>query len=146
MSHQPPGPVQRAFPCGSSKAGAWLLSSIPGLVCLVLALNLGSGTAGAPKKDPVEPKEDKTPLEKPLEKPVSPDLSKGRLVDLDKFGNPLVGVSRIKNKRVIVDCGFTRYYFDPGNPDGGSSFVTRTAGTVRFGENVAAYLAGKESR
>lgn len=61
-------------------------------------------------------------------------------------GKPLVGVSTVPGKRVIVDCGFTRYFFDERDPEGSMSFINRTAGTLRYGENVAAFLQGKEKR
>lgn len=46
---------------------------------------------------------------------------------------PLVAIDRGR-RNLIVDCGFTRYY---------PSYVEKTAGTVRYGENIAAWLAGK---
>jgi hypothetical protein len=49
-------------------------------------------------------------------------------------GQALVAVARDPSRRVVMDCGFTRYY---------TEFVTQAAGTIRFGENVAAYLMGK---
>jgi len=60
-------------------------------------------------------------------------------------GKPLVGVPTEKGKRVIVDCGFTRYFCDPSSPET-AGYINITAGTLRYGENVAAYLMGKEKR
>ena len=39
--------------------------------------------------------------------------------------------------RVIMDCGHTRHY---------PQYVTNTPGTLRFAENVAAFLLGNNSR
>jgi hypothetical protein len=62
----------------------------------------------------------------------------------DSAGKPLVGVSLILGTRVVVDCGFTRYCYDRADPKGRNSFITRVAGSQRFGENVAAFLSGKD--
>lgn len=51
-------------------------------------------------------------------------------------GKPLLAISRVPEHRVIIDCGFTRYY------DG---YIQKTAGTTRLAQNMAAYLAGKGS-
>jgi hypothetical protein len=56
-------------------------------------------------------------------------------------GQALIGVSRLPGGRMVLDCGFTRYFHEPAG--GQMDFINRTAGTLRFGENVAAYLAGK---
>jgi hypothetical protein len=53
---------------------------------------------------------------------------------------PLIGVSKVAGQRVVIDCGYTRYTFGP-HPD--AQFVNKTAGTIRFAENLAAYLMGK---
>jgi hypothetical protein len=55
-------------------------------------------------------------------------------------GQILAAVSRNPRQRVVIDCGWTRYYY--GTTDA-NRFITRTAGTIRFGENVAVYLMGK---
>lgn len=55
-------------------------------------------------------------------------------------GKPLIGVSKVPGQRVVVDCGCTRYYYGPTQA---YQFVTKTAGTIRFAENVAAYLMAK---
>jgi hypothetical protein len=55
-------------------------------------------------------------------------------------GNILVAFAKDRKLRVVIDCGFTRYYYGGGGQD----FVTRTAGTIRFGENMAAFLMGKD--
>jgi hypothetical protein len=55
-------------------------------------------------------------------------------------GQILAAVSRDPKQRVVIDCGWTRYYY--GATDA-NRFITRTAGTIRFGENVAVYLMGK---
>jgi hypothetical protein len=62
------------------------------------------------------------------------------VVSLASDGQPLVGVSRLAGGRVVLDCGFTRYFSDP---TGGLDLINQSAGALRFGENVAAYLAGK---
>ena len=49
-------------------------------------------------------------------------------------GQILAAVPTARRQNVVVDCGFTRYFRD---------YVTKTAGTVRYGTNVAAYLMGK---
>ncbi len=55
----------------------------------------------------------------------------------------LMAVSKVPGQRVVIDCGFTRYYY--GTTDS-MRFATKTAGTVRMAENVAAYLMGKTLR
>ncbi|NQT15011.1 MAG: hypothetical protein HQ582_19805 [Planctomycetes bacterium] len=52
-------------------------------------------------------------------------------------GQALAAVARDRKKRVVVDCGFTRYY---------AEHVTKTAGTIRYAENIAAYLMGKDEK
>jgi hypothetical protein len=42
--------------------------------------------------------------------------------------------------RAVIDCGFTRYCHGPTER---TSYVLKTAGTVRLAQNVAAHLAGK---
>jgi Fe-S cluster biosynthesis and repair protein YggX len=54
-------------------------------------------------------------------------------------GQVLAAVARDRRQRVVLDCGFTRYYYSPQG-----QFVTKTAGTLRYAENIAAYLAGKD--
>jgi hypothetical protein len=49
-------------------------------------------------------------------------------------GQILVAVAVDPNVRVVVDCGWTRYMVQ---------FLNTAAGTMRFGENVAVYLAGE---
>jgi hypothetical protein len=56
-------------------------------------------------------------------------------------GQILCAVSKVQGPRIVIDCGYTHYYY------GKSELyrpITRAAGTVRFAENVAAYLQGKE--
>ena len=55
-------------------------------------------------------------------------------------GKILVAVSKDANRRVVVDCGYTRYFY---GKTPGKRLITETAGTIRFGGNVAAYLMGK---
>lgn len=55
-------------------------------------------------------------------------------------GQTLLAVSKVPGQRVVIDCGFTRYCHGPTER---TSYVLKTAGTVRLGQNVAAYLAGK---
>jgi hypothetical protein len=58
-------------------------------------------------------------------------------------GQALVVVSKVPGQRVVIDCGFTRYCHGPTER---TSYITKTAGTVRLGQNIAAYLAGKDAR
>ena len=58
-------------------------------------------------------------------------------------GQPLVGVSKIPGKRLVLDCGYTRYVYGRSRM---YRMVSGTAGTIRFAENVAAYLMGKTRR
>jgi hypothetical protein len=58
-------------------------------------------------------------------------------------GQILAAISVDPSQRVLVDCGFTRYYYGP-NPD--DRLVTETAGTLRYAENIAAFLMGKENK
>ena len=58
-------------------------------------------------------------------------------------GKAVIAVSKVPGVRVIIDCGFTRYVHGP-NDD--VSFITKTAGTTRLAENMAAYLAGKDKK
>jgi hypothetical protein len=51
-------------------------------------------------------------------------------------GQPLAAVARDPRLRVVVDCGWTRYYGVPP-----VDYVTKTAGTIRYAENIAAYLS-----
>ena len=55
---------------------------------------------------------------------------------------PLCGISQVPSVNVVVDCGFTRYAWG-GNPTHNSSYVTRAAGTIRYGQNISAYLMGQ---
>jgi hypothetical protein len=55
-------------------------------------------------------------------------------------GQPVIGVAKQPGQRVVLDCGCTRYYYGPAPS---MHYITKTAGTVRFAENVAAYLMGK---
>lgn len=55
-------------------------------------------------------------------------------------GQALVAVSNVQGQRVVIDCGFTRYCHGP-QPQ--VSYIQKTAGSVRLGQNIAAYLAGK---
>jgi hypothetical protein len=57
-------------------------------------------------------------------------------------GQALVVVSKVPGQRVVIDCGFTRYCH---GPDPRVSYILKTAGTVRLGQNIAAYLAGKDA-
>jgi hypothetical protein len=49
-------------------------------------------------------------------------------------GQPLSAVPRDGKLKVVVDCGFTRYYVQ---------YVSETAGTIRYAENIAAFLMGR---
>ena len=57
-------------------------------------------------------------------------------------GKTLIAVSKVPGQRVVIDCGFTRYCHGPTER---TSYVFKTAGTIRLGQNIAAYLAGKDS-
>jgi hypothetical protein len=54
-------------------------------------------------------------------------------------GQALLAVSRVPGQRVVIDCGFTRYCHGP-TPR--TSYIAKTPGTVRLGQNIAAFLAG----
>jgi len=54
-------------------------------------------------------------------------------------GTTLAAASREPGQRVIIDCGYTRYFYGPTEAH---RFITKTAGTVRYAQNVAAYLMG----
>jgi hypothetical protein len=56
-------------------------------------------------------------------------------------GKALIVVSKVPGQRVVIDCGFTRYCH---GPDPRVSYIVKTPGTVRLGQNIAAYLAGKD--
>ena len=56
-------------------------------------------------------------------------------------GQTLVAVSKVPGQRVVIDCGFTRYCHGP-TPR--TSYILKTAGTIRLAQNIAAYLAGKD--
>ena len=50
------------------------------------------------------------------------------------------GIARVffcnrPGRRIVIDCGFTRYY---------TVFAARAAGATRLAQNVAAFLAGKD--
>ena len=53
----------------------------------------------------------------------------------------LAAVSLDPGQRVVVDCGWTRYFFSREG-----RYVTDTAGTIRYAENIAAYLMGKDDK
>ena len=55
-------------------------------------------------------------------------------------GKALIVVSKVPGVRAVIDCGFTRYCHGPTER---TSYVLKTAGTVRLAQNVAAHLAGK---
>ncbi|HEV3383850.1 MAG TPA: hypothetical protein VG097_03495 [Gemmata sp.] len=55
-------------------------------------------------------------------------------------GKPLLAVSKVPGQRVVIDCGFTRYCHGVNEE---TSFILKSAGTVRLAQNIAAYLAGK---
>lgn len=57
-------------------------------------------------------------------------------------GKPVVVVSKEPGQRVVIDCGFTRYCHGTNER---TSYILRTAGTIRLGQNIAAFLAGKGS-
>lgn len=56
-------------------------------------------------------------------------------------GKTLIAVSKVAGQRVVIDCGFTRYCHGPTER---TSYIAKTAGTVRLAQNIAAYLAGKD--
>lgn len=56
-------------------------------------------------------------------------------------GKTLLAVSKVPGQRVVIDCGFTRYCHGPTER---TSYIAKTPGTVRLGQNIAAYLAGKK--
>ena len=56
-------------------------------------------------------------------------------------GQTLIAVSNVPGQRVVIDCGFTRYCH---GPEARVSYIMKTPGTVRLGQNIAAYLAGKD--
>ncbi|HSQ57434.1 MAG TPA: hypothetical protein VLM40_17055 [Gemmata sp.] len=58
-------------------------------------------------------------------------------------GQTLIAVSKVQGQRVVIDCGFTRYCH---GPEPRVSYIQKTPGTVRLGENIAAYLAGKDKK
>jgi hypothetical protein len=53
-------------------------------------------------------------------------------------GKTLIAVSNVSGQRVVIDCGFTRYCH---GPEPRVSYIQKTPGTVRLGQNIAAYLA-----
>lgn len=55
-------------------------------------------------------------------------------------GKALVAVSKVPGVRVVIDCGFTRYCHGPTER---TSYILKTAGSVRLAQNIAAHLAGK---
>ena len=57
-------------------------------------------------------------------------------------GKPVVALSKSPKRRVVIDCGFTRYYYHT-LPE--LNFIEKTAGTTRLAQNMAAYLAGKDA-
>ncbi len=56
-------------------------------------------------------------------------------------GKTLLAVSKVAGQRVVIDCGFTRYCHGPTER---TSYISKTAGTLRLAQNIAAYLAGKD--
>jgi HEAT repeat protein len=56
-------------------------------------------------------------------------------------GQILAAVATDRCRRVVVDCGFTRYAYS-----GWRRYVTETAGTLLYAENIAAYLMGKDDK
>ena len=56
-------------------------------------------------------------------------------------GKPLLAVSKLPGQRVVIDCGYTRYCHGANDE---TSFILKTAGTLRLAENIAAYLMGKD--
>ena len=57
-------------------------------------------------------------------------------------GKTLIAASKVPGQRVVIDCGFTRYCHGP-TPR--TSYIIKTPGTVRLGQNIAAFLAGKDT-
>lgn len=57
-------------------------------------------------------------------------------------GQALLAVSKVAGQRVVIDCGFTRYCH---GPTARTSYISKTAGTVRLAQNIAAYLAGNDA-
>lgn len=57
-------------------------------------------------------------------------------------GQALIAVTKVPGQRVVIDCGFTRYCHGPTER---TSYILKTAGTIRLGQNIAAYLAGKDA-
>lgn len=55
-------------------------------------------------------------------------------------GKALIAVSKVPGVRAVIDCGFTRYCHGPTER---TSYILKTAGTVRLAQNIAAHLAGK---
>ncbi len=56
-------------------------------------------------------------------------------------GKPVVAVSKVPGLRVVIDCGFTRYCHGTNER---TSYIMKTAGTVRLAQNIAAFLARKD--
>jgi hypothetical protein len=57
-------------------------------------------------------------------------------------GKTLLAVSKVAGQRVVIDCGFTRYCHGPTER---TSYIFKTAGTVRLAQNIAAFLAGNDT-
>jgi hypothetical protein len=57
-------------------------------------------------------------------------------------GKTLLAVSKVQGQRVVIDCGFTRYCHGPTER---TSYIAKTPGTIRLAQNIAAYLAGKDT-
>lgn len=53
-------------------------------------------------------------------------------------GQAVIAVSKVPGQKVVIDCGFTRYCHGPTER---TSYIQKTAGTVRLGQNIAAWLA-----
>lgn len=60
--------------------------------------------------------------------------AKLRPILLASDGQTLAAAADVPNQRVVIDCGWTRYY---------SEVAAERAGTLRYAENVAAFLAGQ---
>jgi uncharacterized protein YfaP (DUF2135 family) len=55
-------------------------------------------------------------------------------------GQILAAAPKDAAHRVLLDCGWTRYYYGPTED---YRLITKTAGTVRYAENIAGFLMGK---
>ncbi len=50
-------------------------------------------------------------------------------------GKPVLVLSKAPQRRVVIDCGFTRYWHGPTER---TSYIFKTPGTVRLAQNIAA--------